>query len=65
MPSFQGRLSDAEAGKLAKFVRSFSGSPSSSAVEQRDEFDRQFRDLMAELDELKKLYHATNGPEPR
>ena len=65
MPSFQGRLSEAEAGRLAEFVRSFSGAPSPSAVEARDEFDRQFRDLMRELDELKQRYHATNGLDPR
>jgi len=65
MPSFQGRLSEVEAGKLAEFVRSFSGAPSPSAVGSRDEFDRQFRDLMAELDNLKQLYYATNGPDHR
>ena len=64
MPSFQGRLSESEAGRLAEFVRSFSGAPSPSAVETRGEFDRQFRDLMRELDELKQHYHATNGPDP-
>jgi mono/diheme cytochrome c family protein len=64
MPGFRGRVADDEARALVASVRSFSqaarvGRADSAAP---NEFDRRFRELQEELEDLKKQFREVSTP---
>jgi mono/diheme cytochrome c family protein len=54
MPAFGGRLSTQQARDLVAYLRAFAPNLSVSTPVPADDFQRRFRELMAELDELNR-----------
>jgi quinol-cytochrome oxidoreductase complex cytochrome b subunit/mono/diheme cytochrome c family protein len=57
MPSFRGRVNDDQAADLVAYVRAFGPEPVAEAPPDTDEFEKRFRKLQAEWDELQKQLH--------
>jgi mono/diheme cytochrome c family protein len=56
MPAFAGRLSDQEARELVRRVRAFDPTLGRRDLTPADDFDRRFRELQRELEDLKKQF---------
>jgi hypothetical protein len=64
MPSFRGKISDAEARDLIAAIRAFDSTPAVRPVadDPTDGFERRFRELQKELDELKRQFRELSNP---
>jgi mono/diheme cytochrome c family protein len=63
MPSFDGRIGDAQVRSLVAHLRTFvpSIAATRSNPDSRTDFDRRFQQLEDEMDELKRQYHALSS----
>jgi cytochrome c oxidase cbb3-type subunit 3 len=65
MPSFRGRVTDAQAQDLAAYVRAFGPERATTTAEAPtgdSDFERRFRELQAEWDELQKQLRELQEP---
>ena len=58
MPPFGAQLDATGAHEIVTYVRSFAGSRSDQSKEPHTDFNLRFRQLMAEMEALKRDYHA-------
>jgi mono/diheme cytochrome c family protein len=56
MPAFAGRISEPEARALVKHIRAFEPSSRPRTVAPATDFDRRFRELQMELEDLRKRF---------
>jgi mono/diheme cytochrome c family protein len=64
MPGFRGKLRESEARDLVASVRAFAPAPGagSTATAKPDEFERRYRELQEELEDLKKQFREVSKP---
>jgi mono/diheme cytochrome c family protein len=62
MPSFDGRLSAAEARDLVALIRAFGPATAAPAGAPATDFEQQFRQLQQQYDELKKQLQEISPP---
>jgi mono/diheme cytochrome c family protein len=63
MPSFRGKVGDDEARALVASVRAFDPAPARRTTSAPpDEFERRFRELQEELNDLKKQFREVSAP---
>jgi mono/diheme cytochrome c family protein len=65
MPSFRGRLSMDRARGLVAYIRQAGPATKKATEPAPDDFDRRFRDLLKQLEELKKQYRRQSPPAPQ
>jgi mono/diheme cytochrome c family protein len=63
MPAFRGKISDDEARRLVSTIRSLDPTPAARAMADgpADDFERRFRQLQEELNELKKQFRELSA----
>jgi mono/diheme cytochrome c family protein len=62
MPTFSGRLNDAQTRSLVAFVRSMAPTPDRSSPAGSTDFHRRFEQMKEEMNDLKRQYHALSRP---
>jgi len=65
MPPFRARLADAQIQALVAYVRTFDPSHAKPAASSESEFDRHFRDLEQELNDLRLKYRELHPESQR
>jgi quinol-cytochrome oxidoreductase complex cytochrome b subunit len=62
MPTFRGRVGDEQAQDLAAYVRAFGPVPPPAPRPAPSDFDRRFRELQAQWDELQRQLQESSRP---
>ena len=63
MPSYRGKFGDEETRALVASVRAFDPMPTARRADTApDDFERRFRELQEELDDLKKQFRELSAP---
>jgi ubiquinol-cytochrome c reductase cytochrome b subunit len=65
MPAFTGRVTDEQARDLAAYIRAFGPEKAVIAEAPTGDFDRQFRDLQDQWNELQRQLDALAKPPPK
>jgi mono/diheme cytochrome c family protein len=64
MPSFAGSINQRRAEELVAFIRRFGPASASSAMDASGDFEKRFRELEAELQELKRQFRTLSSSGP-
>jgi hypothetical protein len=65
MPGFADKLNPEQARQLVEFIRSFGPNASRQKATSTGDFQKRFRELQKELDDLRKQFRELPSPPPR
>lgn len=65
MPAFRGRVNDEQARDLAAYIRAFGPAPAAPSEVPTTDFERRFRELQNQWNELQKQLQPFPQAEPK
>jgi mono/diheme cytochrome c family protein len=62
MPAFRGRVNEDQVNDLAAYIRAFGPAPSAASEAPASDFERRFRELQDQWNELQKQLESLPSP---